>query len=415
MDHSFKIVNIRGREILDSRGNPTVEAEVYLEGGAVGRASVPSGASTGKYEACEKRDGDLNRYDGKGVLRAVGGIDGELREKLYQADVRDMAGIDLSLCAIDGTKNKERLGANAILAVSFACAKAGAKQAGLPLYKFVGGVGKVNMPIPMMNVLNGGAHAGNGLETQEFMIMPVGEARFHNRVKMCVEVFHALKKVVKCSGVGDEGGYAPDMKSDEKALDALMEGVKKAGYEPGKDFRFAIDAAASEWYDESKKVYRLKKSGEELTSDELVKKWTDLCGRYPICSIEDGCADEDIDGWKKLTKALGSKIQLVGDDLFVTNTERIAMGIEQGIGNAVLIKPNQIGTLTETIDAVRLAKQNGYRCIMSHRSGETEDTTIADLAVGLDIGQIKMGAPSRTDRVAKYNRLLRIEDEMRMK
>ena len=415
MNHSFKIADIKGREILDSRGNPTVEAEVYLEGGAKGRASVPSGASTGAYEAFEKRDEDINRYNGKGVLRAVGAIDGEIREKLLKADVRDQAGIDLSLCAIDGTKNKERIGANAILAVSLACAKAGAKQAGIPLYKFLGGVGKVNMPIPMMNVLNGGAHAGNGLDTQEFMIMPVGEERFHNRLKMCAEVYHALKKTVKCSGVGDEGGFAPDFTSDEQALDALMAAIKNAGYKPGKDFMIAIDAASSEWYDKNKNLYRLNKSGKEMSSDELVGKWVALCKSYPICSIEDGCADEDIDGWKKLTKALGRKVQLVGDDLFVTNTERISMGIKKGIGNAVLIKPNQIGTVTETIDAVRLAKQNGYLCVMSHRSGETEDTSVADFAVGLDVGQVKFGAPARTDRVAKYNRLIRIEDEVRMK
>lgn len=415
MNHAFKIVNIKGREILDSRGNPTVEAEVYLEGGKAARASVPSGASTGAYEAFEKRDGDLNRYGGKGVLRAVGAIDGEIREKLFKTDVRDQAGIDLSLCAIDGTKNKERLGANAILAVSLACAKAGAKQAGVPLYKYLGGVGKVNMPIPMMNVINGGAHAGNGLDTQEFMIVPVGEARFHNRVKMCVEVYQMLKNTLKCSGVGDEGGFAPNFITDEEALDALMNAIKDAGYKPGKDFMIALDAASSEWYDKNKNKYLLKKSGRELSTDELVEKWTALCSKYPICSIEDGCADQDIEGWKKLTASLGRQIQLVGDDLFVTNTEKIDAGINNGIANAVLIKPNQIGTVTETIDAVRLAKQNGYKCIMSHRSGETEDASIADFAVGLDVGQVKFGAPARTDRVAKYNRLLRIEDEMRMK
>ena len=412
MNHSFKIVNIKGREILDSRGNPTVEAEVFLEGGAAARASVPSGASTGMYEAFEKRDGDLNRYGGKGVLRAVGAIDGEIREKLLKTDVRDQAGVDLSLCAIDGTKNKERLGANAILAVSLACAKAGAKQAGTPLYKYLGGVGKVNMPIPMMNVINGGVHAGNGLDTQEFMIMPVGEARFHNRLKMCAEVYRSLKKTINCGGVGDEGGFAPNFFSDEEALDALMEAIKNAGYKPGKDFMIALDAAASEWKSGKKGEYILPKKGTKYTGKELIEHWKHLAETYPIISIEDALDEEDWEGWKSLTKQLGHKVQLVGDDLFVTNTRRLEKGIRENCGNSILIKLNQIGSVSETLEAIKMAHRAGYTAISSHRSGETENTFIADLAVALNMGQIKTGAPSRSERVAKYNRLLRIEENL---
>lgn len=415
MSNYFKISNIRGREILDSRGNPTVEAEVFLEGGAAASASVPSGASTGQWEACEKRDDDLKRYGGKGTLRAAGSIDGEIRDCLLKMDVRDQAGIDLSMCAIDGTADKSRLGANAVLAVSLACARAAAKACGLPLYKYLGGVGKPEMPVPMMNIINGGAHAGNRLDTQEFMIMPVGESRFHEMLRMCAEVYHTLKKKVKSSGVGDEGGFAADIGSDEEAIEKLLESIEKAGYKPGKDFVIALDAAASEWYDEQLGIYRQPKSGKKFTPAELVNHWITLCGNYPIRSIEDGCADRDGAGWQQLTCELGGKIQLVGDDLFVTNTERITDGMKRKIANAVLIKPNQIGTLTETIEAVHTAGKGGYKCVISHRSGETEDTFISDLAVAVSAGQIKFGAPCRTDRVAKYNRLLRIEDEMRMK
>ncbi|MBR7081325.1 MAG: phosphopyruvate hydratase [Oscillospiraceae bacterium] len=415
MDTCFKISNIRGREILDSRGNPTVEAEVFLECGVRASASVPSGASTGDWEACEKRDEDIARYNGKGVLRAAGAIDGEIRECILQMDSRDQAGLDLSLCALDGTKDKSRLGANAILAVSLACAKAAAKAAGLPLYKYLGGAGKPELSVPMMNVINGGVHAGNGLDTQEFMIMPVGETRFHEMLRKCAEVYHALKKLVKSSGVGDEGGFAANISSDEEAIEKLLCAIEKAGFEPGKDFVIALDAAASEWYDEKSGVYNQPKSGRTLSSDELVEHWARLCRAYPIRSIEDGCADRDTAGWQKLTQELGKRIQLVGDDLFVTNAERIQQGMDKGVANAVLIKPNQVGTLTEAIEAMRIARRGGYACVMSHRSGETEDTFIADLAVAFNVGQVKFGAPCRTDRVAKYNRLLRIEDEMRMK
>jgi len=415
MDKNFKISNIRGREILDSRGNPTIEAEVCLECGVKASASVPSGASTGGWEACEKRDGDLARYNGKGTLRAVGGIEGEIRDCLLKMDARDQTGIDLSLCALDATADKSRLGANAILAVSLACAKSAAKAACIPLYKYLGGVGKAELPIPTMNVINGGAHAGNGLDTQEFMIIPVGRTRFHEMLQMCTEVYYALKKLVKSDGVGDEGGFAADLGTDEEAIEKLLEGIKKAGFEPEDDFVIGLDAAVSEWYDVKRGVYTQPKSGRTFSSDELVGKWVALCEKYPIFSLEDGCADRDTSGWKKLTKELGRKIQLVGDDLFVTNAERIRNGMENNIANAVLIKPNQVGTLTETIEAIRVAKRGGYNCIMSHRSGETEDTFIADLAVAFNIGMVKFGAPCRTDRVAKYNRLLRIEDEMRMK
>ncbi len=412
MKQNFEIVDVMAREILDSRGNPTVEVEVTLDDGTVGRAAVPSGASTGIYEACELRDGDKTRYQGKGVLKAVENVNGEIAEALYGLNVLDQPGIDKLLCALDGTPNKTRLGANAILGVSLACAKAGAEATGNSLYNYIGGVNAKTLPVPMMNVLNGGAHASNSVDIQEFMIMPVSAESFREGLRMCAEVFHTLKKVVPSAGVGDEGGYAPDLASDEDALKALVTAIEKAGYKPGEDFRIAMDPAVSEWFHAEDGCYHLPKRGTVMTRQEMVDMWVGFCDKYPIISIEDGMAEDDWEGWKMLTDALGSRIQLVGDDLFVTNTQRLKKGIELGVANAILIKVNQIGTLTETLDAIQMAHRAGYTAVVSHRSGETEDTTIADISVAVNAGQIKTGAPSRTDRVAKYNQLLRIEEEL---
>ena len=412
-----RIVKIYGREILDSRGNPTVEAEVLLEDNALGRASVPSGASTGIYEACELRDGDPERYLGKGVSKAVHNINAEIAPALVGKNAMDQAAIDRALIELDGTPNKSRLGANAILAVSLANAKAAAASAGLSLYRYIGGSNAKVLPVPMMNILNGGAHASNNVDIQEFMIMPVSASSWKEALQRCAEVFHKLKAVLKersipVTGVGDEGGYAPMLKQDEEALDVIVAAIEKAGYIPGEDFMIAIDAASSEWYEEDLDLYRLPKAGITLTKQQLVDKWHQLANKYPIISLEDGMGETDWEGWAMLTKAIGDKVQLVGDDLFVTNTERLSQGIGKKIGNAILIKVNQIGTLTETLDAIAMANRAGYTAIVSHRSGETEDTTIADLSVAVNAGQIKSGAPSRSDRVAKYNQLLRIEEEL---
>ena len=411
------IQNILGREILDSRGNPTVEVEVVLENGIIGRASVPSGASTGIYEAHELRDGDPARYLGKGVSGAVANIREEIAPALRGMDVLDQPAIDQAMIALDGTPNKSRLGANAILGVSLACAKAAAASLGLSLYRYIGGANAKVLPVPMMNILNGGAHASNNVDIQEFMIMPVSAGSWKEALRQCAEVFHTLKIILKenqipVTGVGDEGGYAPMLKKDEDALALIVAAIEKAGYVPGSDFMIAIDAASSEWYDEEQGIYRLPKAGKVLNRNQMVRLWQRLSEHYPIISLEDGMAETDWEGWAMLTKALGKKLQLVGDDLFVTNTQRLAHGIELGIGNSILIKVNQIGTLTETLDAIALANRAGYTAIISHRSGETEDTTIADLAVALNAGQIKSGAPSRSDRVAKYNQLLRIEEDL---
>ena len=412
-----RIEKIIGREILDSRGNPTVEVEVILENGIVGRASVPSGASTGIYEACELRDGDASRYLGKGVEQAVANVNGEIAEALAGMDVLNQAGIDAALIALDGTPNKSRLGANAILGVSLASAKAAAAAQGMSLYRYIGGVNAKVLPVPMMNILNGGAHASNNVDIQEFMIMPVSAPSWKEALRRCAEVFHKLKVVLKekgvpAAGVGDEGGYAPNLKRDEDALAVIVEAIEKAGYKPGEDFMIAIDAASSEWYEEETGLYRLPKSGRVMSRQQLVQMWKRFAQKYPIISLEDGMAETDWEGWAMLTKAIGSFVQLVGDDLFVTNTERLAQGIRKGVGNSILIKVNQIGTLTETLDAIAMANRAGYTAIVSHRSGETEDTTIADIAVAVNAGQIKTGAPSRSDRVAKYNQLLRIEQEL---
>lgn len=412
MKEYFEIVDVLGREILDSRGNPTVEVEVFLDDGTVGRAAVPSGASTGIFEACELRDGDAGRYLGKGVLCAVDHVNGEIAEALIGLNVLDQVAIDRLMIEIDGTPNKSRLGANAILGASLACAQAAALATGNTLYNHIGGVNAKVLPVPMMNVLNGGVHAANSVDIQEFMIMPVSARNFHEALRMCAEVFHTLKKVVPPSGVGDEGGYAPDLESDEAALQALVTAITQAGYKPYDDFMIAMDPASSEWYEESDGCYHLPKRGTVMTKQELVDLWVDFCNRYPIVSIEDGMAEEDWDGWKLLTDALGHRIQLVGDDLFVTNVERLKKGIELGVANSILIKVNQIGTLTEALDAIMMAHRAGYTAVVSHRSGETEDTTIADISVAVNAGQIKTGAPSRTDRVAKYNQLLRIEEEL---
>jgi enolase len=411
MREHIGICAISGREILDSRGNPTVEAEVYLENGVSAIASVPSGASTGKFEAHELRDGDALRFGGKGVLRAASNISGEISRTLCGENALEQPRIDRLLCELDGTENKSRLGANAILAVSIAVAKAAAKSCGLSLYSYLGGANARLLPMPMMNVINGGAHAGNSIDIQEFMIVPVGAATFSEAVRWCAEVFHALKKTVPASCVGDEGGYAPELDSDESALKALVSAVKSAGFEPGRDFMFSIDAAVSEWYTKDGK-YHLPKRRIDMTGEELISMWRSFCEDYPIFSIEDGMAEDDWYGWQKMTQELGDRALLVGDDLFVTNTSRIKKGIERGAGNAVLIKMNQIGTITQTLEAVELSKKAGFAPIISHRSGETEDTTIADLAVAVNAGFIKTGAPSRTDRTAKYNRLLRIEEEL---
>ena len=417
MKQMVEIVDVVGREVLDSRGNPTVEVEVYLEDGTMGRAAVPSGASTGIYEACELRDGDKGRYQGKGVLKAVDNVNTEIAEALIGTNVLDQVAIDQLLIDLDGTPNKERLGANAILGASLACAKAAAEYLGVALYNYIGGVNAKTLPVPMMNILNGGAHATNNVEIQEFMIMPVGAESFRDALRMCAEVFHTLKNTLKengtpAAGVGDEGGYAPNLAKDEDALKVIVQAISEAGYKPGEDFMIAIDAASSEWWDDEQKLYVQPKTGTKLTQQQLVDMWTRFVDTYPIISLEDGMAETDWEGWAMLTKAIGDRVQLVGDDLFVTNVSRLSTGIEKKVANSILIKVNQIGTLTETLDAIQMANRAGYTAIVSHRSGETEDTTIADIAVALNAGQIKTGAPSRTDRVAKYNQLLRIEEEL---
>ena len=417
MKQMIEIVDVLGREILDSRGNPTVEVEVYLEDGTMGRAAVPSGASTGIYEACELRDGDKSRYLGKGVENAVKNVNTEIAECLIGMNVLDQVSIDKAMIELDGTPNKSRLGANAILGASLACAKAAAESLGVALYNYIGGVNAKQLPVPMMNILNGGAHATNNVEIQEFMIMPVSAPSFREALRRCAEVFHTLKTVLKengtpAAGVGDEGGYAPNLKKDEDALKVIVAAIEKAGYKPGEDFKIAIDAASSEWWDEEQKCYVQPKSGKKLTQQQLVNMWKKFADTYPIISLEDGMAETDWEGWAMLTKAIGDRVQLVGDDLFVTNVERLSTGIEKKVANSILIKVNQIGTLTETLDAIQMANRAGYTAIVSHRSGETEDATIADIAVALNAGQIKTGAPSRTDRVAKYNQLLRIEEEL---
>jgi enolase len=409
-----EIVAIRGRQILDSRGNPTVEVDVVLAGGAVGRAPVPSGASTGAKEAIELRDGDRTRWSGKGVIRAVEAVNGELCEALLGRDATEQALLDQTMIELDGTDNKGRLGANAILGVSLALAKASAAQLGVPLHRYLGGVAARTLPVPMMNVINGGAHADNPIDLQEFMIMPVGAATFSEAVRVGAEIFHALKRALKDAGhntnVGDEGGFAPDLRSADEALGFLSKAVEAAGYSLGEQVVFALDAASSEFYREGR--YQLAGEGKTLDADGMVRFYEDLCARHPIRSIEDGMAEDDWDGWRALTEALGERVQLVGDDLFVTNPRILAVGIERGTANALLVKVNQIGTLSETLDAVELAHRAAYRCILSHRSGETEDATIADLAVATNCGQIKTGSMSRSDRLAKYNQLLRIEEEL---
>ncbi|WP_457622705.1 phosphopyruvate hydratase [Persephonella sp.] len=408
------IVDVRGREVLDSRGNPTVEAEVVLESGVIATALVPSGASTGETEAVELRDGDKNRFKGKGVLKAVDNINVKIADLLIGEDALDQVRIDRLMLELDGTENKSNLGANAILAVSLAVARAAAMELDIPLYRYLGGTNAKVLPVPLMNVINGGAHADNNLDFQEFMIVPVYGGRFKEALRCGVEIFHTLKTVLKDKGystnVGDEGGFAPALNSTKEALDILMDAIKKAGYEPGEDVLLAIDAASTEFYDKEKKVYKFE--GEELTADDMIVLYEEIEGTYPIISIEDGLAEDDIEGWKKLTEALGSKIQLVGDDLFTTNPKLIKKGIEEGLANSVLVKLNQIGSLTETLDAIELAKVASYTNVISHRSGETEDTFIADLAVATNAGQIKTGSASRTDRIAKYNQLLRIEEEL---
>lgn len=413
---NLAIEKVIGREILDSRGNPTVEAEVFLADGSRGRGMAPSGASTGEFEALELRDGDPVRFGGKGVLKAVKNINTIIADTLTGMDASNIYAVDAAMLRADKTEDKSRLGANAVLAVSIACAKAAAASLGIPLYQFLGGVGGNRLPVPMMNILNGGAHAANTVDVQEFMVMPVGAKSFSEGLRWCTEVFHALKGILKERGlatsVGDEGGFAPDLESDEEAIEVILEAVKKAGYEPERDFVLALDAAASEWKGSQKGEYVLPKSGVRFTSQELVEHWKKLCGKYPVASIEDGLDEEDWEGWKLLTKELGDRIQLVGDDLFVTNTKRLKKGIDEKCGNAILIKLNQIGSVSETMEAVKMAHEAGFRAVTSHRSGETEDTTIADLAVALNTGQIKTGAPSRSERVAKYNQLLRIEEKL---
>ena len=412
----LEIVQVIGREIMDSRGNPTVEAEVYLEDGSMGRGAAPSGASTGEFEALELRDGDKSRYDGKGVLKAVDFINNEIDELLLGMDASDIYAIDKAMIEADGTEDKSRFGANAILAVSIACAKAAANSLDIPLYRFLGGQFGNVLPVPMMNILNGGAHASNTVDTQEFMIMPVGASSFAEGLRQCAEVYHKLGKLLKAEGyatsVGDEGGYAPNLSSDEETLEYILKAIKDCGYEPGKDFVLAMDAAASEWKGSAKGQYKQPKSGKEFTSAELVAHWKSLVDKYPIVSIEDGLDEEDWEGWKKMTEELGDRLQIVGDDLFVTNTKRLHKGIEQGCGNSILIKLNQIGSVSETIEAIKMSQKAGYTAVVSHRSGETEDTTIADLAVALNAGQIKTGAPNRSERVAKYNQLLRMRKSL---
>ena len=412
----LEIEKVIGREILDSRGNPTVEAEVTLADGTVGRGMAPSGASTGEFEALELRDGDKARYLGKGVTKAVENINTVINDTICGMDASDIYALDAAMIAADGTKDKSKLGANAILAVSIAAARAAAIAQDIPLYRFLGGISGNRLPVPMMNILNGGAHAANTVDVQEFMIMPVGAKSFSEGLRWCTEVFHALQALLKSRGlatsVGDEGGFAPNLGSDEEAIEVILEAIKKAGYEPGTDFVLAMDAASSEWKGSRKGEYVLPKAGTKFTSEELVAHWKKLCEKYPIASIEDGLDEEDWEGWKHMTAELGDKVQLVGDDLFVTNTKRLQKGIDLSCGNAILIKLNQIGSVSETLEAIKLAHEAGYCAITSHRSGETEDTTIADLAVALNTCQIKTGAPSRSERVAKYNQLLRIEEEL---
>ncbi len=408
------IVKITGRQILDSRGNPTVEVDVHTANGYIGRAAVPSGASTGVHEAVELRDGDKAFYLGKGVLKAVENVNTVIADELKGQSVFDQKAIDLALCALDGTENKSNLGANAILGTSLAVARAAAQESGLPLYQYIGGVGAVTMPVPMMNILNGGSHADNLIDIQEFMVMPFGAESFSEGLRWGTEIFHHLKNVLKSrnlsTNVGDEGGFAPNIGSNEEAIQLVMEAIEKAGFVPGKDVYIALDAASSEFYKKGKYVF--ESTGEERTSAEMVEFWKDWCVKYPIVSIEDGLAEDDWEGWKMLTDAIGDKVQLVGDDLFVTNTKRLSRGIDEKIANSILVKVNQIGSLTETIEAVQMATRNGYTSVMSHRSGETEDNTIADLAVALNCGQIKTGSASRSDRMSKYNQLLRIEEEL---
>ncbi|MBQ7492324.1 MAG: phosphopyruvate hydratase [Clostridia bacterium] len=420
MKKFLEIVDVVGREIMDSRGNPTVEVEVYVEDGTgtfCGRAAVPSGASTGVHEAVELRDGDKSRYKGKGVLKAVDAVNGELAEAVIGMNAMDQALIDRTMIELDGTPNKGRLGANAILGVSLACAKAAAEALGMPLYAYIGGPNAKTLPVPMMNILNGGAHATNNVDIQEFMVMPVGAPSWREALRMCAEVFHTLKTVLKeqgtpAAGVGDEGGYAPNLKKDEDALKAIVAAIEKAGYQPGEDFMIAMDAAVSDWYNPETGCYDLPKAKKTMTRQQMVNMWKNFVQKYPIISIEDGMGEDDWEGWEMLTKTLGDKVQLVGDDLFVTNVERIRTGLSKKVANSVLIKVNQIGSLTETLDAIQMANRAGYTTVVSHRSGETEDTTIADLVVAMNAGQIKTGAPSRSDRVAKYNQLLRIEEEL---
>ncbi len=412
-----RIVEVHARQIIDSRANPTVEAEVVLADGTVGRGASPSGASTGEFEALELRDNDKSMFGGKGVLKAVENVNQQISGAIAGLDSNDIYAVDRAMIELDGTHDKLNLGANAILAVSIATAKASAKSQNIPLYRYFGGQNANRLPVPMMNILNGGAHAGNSVDTQEFMIMPIGAGSFSEGLRMCTEVFHSLQSLLKAegnsTGVGDEGGFAPNLFSDEDAIEHILTAVKASGYEPAKDFVLALDSASSEWKSEKGKgYYRQPKSGKEYTSDELIDHWEQLIDKYPIYSIEDGLDEEDWDGWQKMTQRLGSKVQLVGDDLFVTNVERLKKGIELGCGNSILIKLNQIGSVSETLEAIKLAHRAGYTAVVSHRSGETEDTTIADLAVGLNTCQIKTGAPSRSERVAKYNQLLRIEEQL---
>lgn len=415
-DHDLSIESIIAREILDSRGNPTVEVDVILASGIMGRAAVPSGASTGEHEAVELRDGDKGRYLGKGVSQAVANVNEIIAQELEGMLVSEQAEIDQIMIELDGTPNKAKLGANAILGVSLACAKAAAEAHGLPLYRYIGGTNAKEMPVPMMNILNGGSHADNTVDIQEFMVMPVGAESFQEGLRMGAEIFHSLKKVLKDGGhntaVGDEGGFAPNLKSNEEALAVIVKAIEAAGYKPGEDVLFALDAASSEFYNKEKGIYELVGEGTTKTADEMVEFYAELCEKYPIISIEDGLDENDWAGWKKLTDRLGKKVQLVGDDLFVTNVTRLSDGIEQGVGNSILIKVNQIGSLTETLDAIEMAKRAGYTSVISHRSGETEDSTIADIAVATNAGQIKTGSLSRSDRIAKYNQLLRIEQEL---
>ncbi len=412
----LEIENVIGREIIDSRGNPTVEAEVWLADETIARGAAPSGASTGEFEALELRDGDKSRFGGKGVSKAVNNVNTVIRDAIVGMDASDIYAIDSAMIKADGTKDKSKLGANAILAVSIACARAAAVSLDIPLYRFLGGVNANRLPVPMMNILNGGAHAANTVDVQEFMIMPVGAKSFTEGLRWCTEVFHALAALLKSKGlatsVGDEGGFAPDLASDEEAIQYILSAVEKAGYKPGEDFVLAMDAASSEWKSGENGKYHLPKSGKDFTSAELVAHWAQLCEKYPIYSIEDGLDEEDWEGWQIMTKELGGKVQLVGDDLFVTNTERLSKGISLGCGNSILIKLNQIGSVSETLEAIKMAHKAGYTAIASHRSGETEDTTIADLAVALNTCQIKTGAPSRSERTAKYNQLIRIEEQL---